>query len=466
MPKASDLVDNFKSDAKKVWHDDEESTSSKKITKKVEKSRDEYDDMLEELRKEKEALAKEKQSKNSGTLEKLGVKPQKENIVKHIPILDAAKGVFQEKKEEKPAAQPKFNNWKFPSLDLLTERKTTVPIDQNEIRRKEIEIQEKLLQFKIEVDMEGCKVGPTVIQYRLKPRDGVKLQKIENLKKDLTLALEAKSIRIQAPIPGLGVVGIEVPNDQRQAVGLRELLASKEFKNPKIEIPMAVGKDVSGDLIIGDLSKMPHLLVAGQTASGKSVGMNGFLISLLYRFTPSELKMILVDPKRVELSVYNGIPHLLTPVITNPDKAVNALKWCVAEMLRRYDLATQVKARNLKEYNDKVEKEKKLPYIIVVIDELADLMMSGNKKEVEGSIVRIAQMARAVGMHLIVATQRPSVDVITGLIKANVPSRIAFTVASQIDSRTIVDKAGAEDLLGRGDMLYSPTGTLEPLRVQ
>lgn len=201
MPKASDLVDNFKSDAKKVWHDDEESTSSKKITKKVEKSRDEYDDMLEELRKEKEALAKEKQSKNSGTLEKLGVKPQKENIVKHIPILDAAKGVFQEKKEEKPATQPKFNNWKFPSLDLLTERKTTVPIDQNEIRRKEIEIQEKLLQFKIEVDMEGCKVGPTVIQYRLKPRDGVKLQKIENLKKDLTLALEAKSIRIQAPIP-------------------------------------------------------------------------------------------------------------------------------------------------------------------------------------------------------------------------------------------------------------------------
>lgn len=214
-------------------------------------------------------------------------------------------------------------------------------------------------------------------------------------------------------------------------------------------MPIAVGKDVNGDIVVGDLTKMPHLLVAGQTASGKSVGMNGFLISMLYRFSPSELKMILVDPKRVELSVYNGIPHLLTPVITNPDKALNALKWAVAEMLRRYDMATSVKARNLKEYNDKVEKNERLPYIVIVIDELADLMMSGNKKEVEASIARIAQMARAVGMHLIVATQRPSVDVITGLIKANIPSRIAFTVASQIDSRTVIDGIGAEDLLGR-----------------
>ncbi len=464
VPKASELANNFKSDAKKVWHDDEEEEAPSKKSKKVEKARDEYDDMLEELRREKESLAKAKQAKNQPALERLGVKaPPVEP--KHIPILDTAKGIFQDKKESKPAT-PKFSNWKFPSLDLLTERTTKIPVDQNEIRRKEIEIQEKLLQFKIEVDMEGCKVGPTVIQYRLKPRDGVNLQKIENLKKDLTLALEAKSIRIQAPIPWLGVVGIEVPNDQRQAVGLRELLSSKEFQNPKLEIPMAVGKDVSGNLIIGDLAKMPHLLVAGQTASGKSVGVNGFLISLLYRFTPSELKMILVDPKRVELSVYNGIPHLLTPVITNPDKALNALKWCVAEMLRRYDLATKVGARNLKEYNERVDKDKRFNYIVIVLDELADLMMSGNKKEVEGSIVRVAQMGRAVGMHIIVATQRPSVDVITGLIKANIPSRIAFTVASQIDSRTIIDKAWAEDLLGRWDMLYSPTGTVEDLRVQ
>lgn len=233
-----------------------------------------------------------------------------------------------------------------------------------------------------------------------------------------------------------------------------------------MEIPMAVGKDVSGNMIFGDLAKMPHLLVAGQTASGKSVGMNGFLISMLYKFSPSELKLIMVDPKRVELSVYNGIPHLLTPVITSPEKALNSLKWCVAEMLRRYDLATSVNARNLKEYNAKVSKKQKLPYIVIVIDELADLMMSGQKKEVEGNIARIAQMARAVGMHLIVATQRPSVDVITGLIKANIPSRIAFTVASQIDSRTVLDKMGAEDLLGRGDMLYYPTGSLEAERVQ
>lgn len=297
--------------------------------------------------------------------------------------------------------------------------------------------------------MDGYKVGPTVIQYRLKPNKGVKLQSIVNLKKDLTLALHAKSIRIQAPIPGMGVVGIEVPNEERQTIGLHELLSDSAFQNKKLDIPIAIGKDVSGNLVFGDLTKMPHLLVAGQTASGKSVGMNGFLISMLYKFSPSELKLIMVDPKRVELSVYNGIPHLLTPVITNPEKALNSLKWCVAEMLRRYDLATQVNARNLKEYNVKVSKDKKLPFIVIVIDELADLMMSGQKKEVEGNIARIAQMARAVGMHLIVATQRPSVDVITGLIKANIPSRIAFTVASQIDSRTVLDKMGAEDLLGR-----------------
>ncbi len=314
--------------------------------------------------------------------------------------------------------------------------------------------------------MDGYKVGPTVIQYRLKPNRWVKLQKIVNLKKDLTLALHAKNIRIQAPIPGLGVVGIEVPNDDRQAIWLREFLESPQFKWRKMELPMAIGKDVSGNMIFADLTKMPHLLVAGQTASGKSVGMNGFLISMLYKFSPSELKMIMIDPKRVELSVYNGIPHLLTPVITNPEKALNSLKWCVAEMLRRYDLATAVNARNLKEYNAKVSKKEKLPYIVIVIDELADLMMSGQKKEVEGNIARIAQMARAVGMHLIVATQRPSVDVITGLIKANIPSRIAFTVSSQIDSRTILDKMWAEDLLGRGDMLYYPTGSLEAERVQ
>ncbi len=233
-----------------------------------------------------------------------------------------------------------------------------------------------------------------------------------------------------------------------------------------MEIPIALGKDVSWNVVVWDLAKMPHLLVAWQTWSGKSVWMNWFLISMLYKFSPSELKMILVDPKRVELSLYNWIPHLLTPVITNPEKALNALKWCVAEMLRRYDLASKVGARNLKEYNEKVEKNTRLPYIVMVIDELADLMVSWNKKEVETAIARIAQMARAVWIHLIIATQRPSVDVITWLIKANIPSRIAFTVASQIDSRTIIDKAWAEDLLGKWDMLYYPTWAVEADRVQ
>jgi len=445
-------------------------TASKKMLaeeRKIAKESSDLDKQLEELRKEKEQLAKMKQPKQ------LQLEKQKN---RKVPVSWWGSGgkissLFgwwktENPKEKTEIAVTNFNNWVLPPLRLLKSYDTNTKTDQNEIRTKEIEIQEKLLQFGISVDMAGYKVGPTVIQYRLKPSTGVKLQKIVNLKKDLTLALQAKSIRIQAPIPGLGVVGIEVPNNERQIVSLKELISSDTFTSKKMEIPMAIGRDVSGNMVFWDLTKMPHLLVAWQTASGKSVGMNWFLISMLYKFSPSELKMIMIDPKRVELSIYNGIPHLLSPVITNPEKALNSLKWAVAEMLRRYDLATQVNARNLWEYNKKVTKDKKLPYIVIVIDELADLMMSGQKKEVEWNIARIAQMARAVGMHLIVATQRPSVDVITGLIKANIPSRIAFTVASQIDSRTVLDKMGAEDLLGRWDMLYYPTGELEPTRVQ
>ncbi|MFK7780040.1 MAG: DNA translocase FtsK [Candidatus Gracilibacteria bacterium] len=457
-PKISNIKNTFKS---------EMSAKSKVVSKKEErmnKKQQDLDNMMLKLQDEKKMLAKSKQSKQLN----LSDAPKKIKIEKKKPTKIG--GIFTKAKPEKEVKivrNPEFKNWHFPELSLLNDRSSNIKIDENEIRRKEIEIEEKLLQFKIQVSMEGYEVGPTVIQYRLKPRQGVKLQKIVNLKKDLALALHAKSIRIQAPIPGLGVVGIEVPNANRQTVGLKEILSTRQFNSRKMEIPIALGKDVSGNVVIGDLAKMPHLLVAGQTGSGKSVGMNAFLISMLYKFSPSELKMIMVDPKRVELSVYNGIPHLLTPVITNPDKALNALKWCVAEMLRRYDLATKLSARNLKEYNAKItKKSEKLPYIVMVVDELADLMMSGNKKEVEQSIARIAQMARAVGIHLIIATQRPSVDVITGLIKANIPSRIAFTVASQIDSRTIIDKGGAEELLGRGDMLYYPTGAIEPERVQ
>ncbi len=465
--KISEIKDTF------IWEPVKNNwkTTKSKSDEKIDKKKKELEDMMEKLKKEKEALAKSKQPKQLNITE--APKTAKKVTIEKKEIW-VIWGIFSSKKQEKVEKldnanlnrNSEFKNWQFPELSLLDDKKITWWVDKNEIRRKEIEIEEKLLQFKIEVEMKWYEVWPTVIQYRLVPKQWVKLQKIENLKKDLALALHAKSIRIQAPIPGLGQVGIEVPNPKRQAVYLKEVIASNEFNNKKYELPVALWKDVSGNIIVWDLAKMPHLLVAGQTWSGKSVWMNWFLISMLYKFSPSELKMIMVDPKRVELSVYNWIPHLLTPVITNPDKALNALKWCVAEMLRRYDLATKVAARNLKEYNQKVEKSEKLPYIVFVIDELADLMMSWNKKEVEQSIARIAQMARAVGIHLIIATQRPSVDVITWLIKANVPSRIAFTVASQIDSRTVIDQAWAEDLLGRWDMLYYPTWNLEPERVQ
>lgn len=443
--------------------------SKSKNDERLERKKQELEEMMEKLKEEKEALAKAKQPKQLH-IEDAPINPKKIVIEKKdnsiIWNLFKKEEEKQEEKEAKIIRNTDFKNWVFPELSLLDSKRNVIAVDKNEIRKKEIEIEEKLLQFKIEVTMEWYQVWPTVIQYRLKPKQWVKLQKIENLKKDLALALQAKSIRIQAPIPGLGVVWIEVPNPKREAVYLKEVLSSSEFNNKKLELPIAVWKDVSWNIVVWDLVRMPHLLVAWQTASWKSVWMNWFIISMLYKFSPSELKMIMIDPKRVELSVYNWIPHLLTPVITNPDKALNALKWCVAEMLRRYDLATKVHARNLVEYNAKVSKEEKLPYIVIVVDELADLMMSGNKKEVEASIARIAQMARAVWMHLIVATQRPSVDVITWLIKANIPSRIAFTVASQIDSRTVIDKAWAEDLLGRWDMLYAPTWAVDAERVQ
>lgn len=428
---------------------------------------------LEKIRIEKEKLerekALEKQSKiNFEEIQK--EKPKKIEIEKQNFWIFWKKSDKEntnwENKIIKLEKNKEFSKWNYPSLDLLNNKfKNTISVDKNEIRKKELEIQEKLLQFKIEVEMQWYQIWPTVIQYRLKPKDWIKLQKIVNLKNDLALALHAKSLRIQAPIPGLWVIWIEVPNPKREAVYLKEVLSSNEFNN-KLEIPLSIWKDVSWNILVWDLADMPHLLVAWQTKSWKSVWMNGFIMSMLYKFSPSDLRMIMVDPKMVELSIYNWIPHLLTPVITNADKALNSLKWSVAEMLRRYQLASKVNAKNLIEYNDKVDKSEKFHYIIIIIDELADLMMSWNKKEIEDNISRIAQMWRAVWMHLIIATQRPSVNVLTWLIKANVPSRIAFTVASQIDSRTILDQSGAEDLLGRWDMLYYPTWSPEAVRVQ
>ncbi len=456
-PSLWSLKDTFKSEM--GW-----SNTSTRKEKKMDKKQRELDDLMIKLKNEKKLLAKSKQSNQLNLTDA----PKKIKIEKKKP--SKIWWIFTKSKPEKEVKivrNPEFKNWHFPELSLLKDNSTNVKIDPGEVRRKEIEIQEKLLQFRIEVSMEWYEVGPTVIQYRLKPKRWVKLQKIVNLKKDLALALHAKSIRIQAPIPGLGVVGIEVPNSSREIIWLKEILSTRQFNARNNEIPIALGKNVSWKIIIWDLAAMPHILVAWQTGSGKSVWMNAFLISMLYKFSPSELKMIMVDPKRVELSVYNWIPHLLTPVITNPDKALNALKWCVAEMLRRYDMAMKAKARNLQEYNKKqTKKADRLPYIVMVIDELADLMMSWNKKEVEQLISRITQMARAVWIHLIVATQRPSVDVVTWLIKANIPSRIAFTVASGVDSKTIIWKWWAEELLWKWDMLYHPTWAIAPERVQ
>ena len=391
---------------------------------------------------------------------------------KRIQLVDASSGEkiepkIEEKKEKiKVSKNISLGKWQFPSLDILNKPKKQNPISPEEIREKALIIQKTLLQFGIEVEMAQECVGPTVIQYRLRPAEGIKVSKIENLNKDLALALGAKSIRIQAPIPGMQLVGIEVPNDKRDVISIREVLADKNFTHHKAKLAIALGKDINGEFVVSDLAKMPHLLIAGQTGSGKSVGMNGLILSLLYKNTPAELQMIMVDPKQVELGMYDGIPHLLTPVITSPDKALNSLRWSVAEMERRFNLMREKRVKNLEEYNEKVDEKEKMPAIVFIIDELADLMMSGNKKEVEHNIARIAQKGRAAGMHIIIATQRPSVNVITGIIKANIPTRIAFTVASQIDSRTILDQMGAESLLGRGDMLYFPTGAMGPTRVQ
>ena len=386
-----------------------------------------------------------------------------EKITQKVEIKNTKGSTWKEDHERKNVH---FGSWDFPSVKLLNEIKHVNVVSDTEIEENSLIIQKTFLQFGIEVEVVDEAVGPTVVQYRILPAEGVKLSKIMALKDNLTLALKAKSIRIQAPIPGMGLVGIEVPNVKRDTIGIREILSDTVFAHHKSRLALAIGKDINGDFIVGDLANMPHLLIAWQTGSGKSVGMNGFLLSLLFKNTPNDLRLIMVDPKQVELGIYDGIPHLLTPVINSPDKALNALRWAVGEMERRYTTFKPLNVRNLQEYNTKVEEKMKLPVIVIVIDELADLMMSGNKKETENAITRIAQKARAVGMHLILATQRPSVNVITGTIKANIPSRIAFTVASQVDSRTILDNMGAEDLLGRGDMLYFPTGAMAQTRLQ
>jgi DNA segregation ATPase FtsK/SpoIIIE, S-DNA-T family len=368
----------------------------------------------------------------------------------------------EEKKIEMPAmVLEDRKDWALPPFDLLEDAKTTV--DSGNIEANVSIIQKTLGDFGIDVEMGEVNVGPTVTQYTLRPAVGVKLSQIAALQNDLALALSAHSLRMELPIPGKALVGIEIPNKSTAIVRLREVLQTKDFVNHTSRLAFGLGRDVAGHPAVSDLAKMPHLLIAGATGSGKSVSVNSFLISLLYRNTPQDVKFIVVDPKRVELNLYNGIPHLLTPVITDHDKAVNALKWSVAEMDRRYRLLAEAGKRNIAEYNE--TSPLRLPYIVIIVDELADLM-AVSQNEVEATIVRLAQMARAVGIHLVLATQRPSVEVITGLIKANITSRIAFAVASQIDSRTILDMSGAEKLLGNGDMLFITSEFQKPKRIQ
>ena len=371
--------------------------------------------------------------------------------------------VLEVEAPERPAMKPDLN-WEYPSVDDLLQSMDEAPNPGNINKNVEV-IQKCLKTFGIDITMSEVNVGPTVTQYTFKPTEGVKLNQIVARQTDLALALSAKSLRMEAPIPGKSSVGVEIPNVVAAKVTLKEVLKSKQFKAVKSKLALALGRDVSGDPMSIDLEKMPHLLIAGSTGSGKSVCINSTICSFLFNNSPKDLKILLVDPKRVELTNYNGIPHLLTQVITEVDKTVSALKWAVWEMERRYKMFSEQGKRNMVAYNESPGPEGKLPYIVIVIDELADLMAT-SAKEVEGSIVRIAQMARATGMHLVIATQRPSVDVLTGLIKANITSRIAFAAASQVDSRTILDLSGAEKLLGNGDMLFIGNGISKPKRVQ
>ncbi len=372
-------------------------------------------------------------------------------------------------------------NWKSPSVDLLEKKQS--PADAGDVQQNAQIIKDTLAEFNISVEMEGANIGPKVTQYTLRPPSGVKLTKITQLETNIALNLAAQSLRMEAPIPGQKAVGIEVPNRKAADVRLHSIVTSKQWTTCHEPLGFAIGKDIAGDAVVGELNKMPHLLIAGQTGSGKSVMINTLLTSLLYRNSPSEMKLILVDPKQVEMAPYEDIPHLITPVINEPEKTISALKWAVNEMERRYKLLAEHKVRDIKSYNSIVQSGRtkivvqdeeghqqqhengSMPYIVIVIDELADLMMVA-ARDVEALIVRLAQKARAVGIHLVLATQRPSVDVITGLIKANVPARIAFTVASQVDSRTILDQIGAEKLLGQGDMLISTAAMPKPKRIQ
>ena len=409
-----------------------------------------------------------------------------EEPVKAEPILekndpDELQNIFKEVQEEKQEKTKEVlqlehythtiddENYETPPIELLSKGEGKVAKESKKsLTDTATRLQKTLYSFGVSAKVENVSVGPAITRYELKPAEGVRVSKIAKLSDDIALNLAAESIRIEAPIPGKQAVGIEIPNKEKEVVPLRDIIDSDEFNTSKSNLAFALGKGASGDTVVTDIAKMPHVLIAGSTGSGKSVCINTLITSILYKAKPSEVKLIMVDPKVVELSIYNGIPHLLIPVVTDPKKAAGALAWAVQEMVNRYSLFAQKNVRDIKGYNAALDKEGadgKLPQIVIIIDELADLMMV-SPKDVEDAICRLAQMARAAGMHLVIATQRPSVDVITGIIKANIPSRIAFAVSSQVDSRTILDAMGAEKLLGKGDMLFFPSGASKATRVQ
>ena len=433
------------------------------------------------LRADKEVIPKEKEEKKKKskimpedkivTEDQINIKMANNNE-EQTSLFKKQEEIKEDKSKEiltlEHALTVEDENYEFPPVEFLAPGKTATKMGKKAVTDTANKLQKTLYSFGVSAKVENVSVGPTITRYELKPAEGVRVSKIANLADDIALSLAAETIRIEAPIPGKQAVGIEIPNKEKEVVHLRDIIDSNEFKNAKSKLSFALGKNAAGEAIVTDIAKMPHVLIAGSTGSGKSVCINTLITSIIYKAKPSEVKLVMVDPKVVELSVYNGIPHLLIPVVTDPKKAAGALAWAVQEMVNRYHLFAEKNVRDIAGYNEALEKEGaegKLPQIVIIIDELADLMMVA-KNDVEDAICRLAQMARAAGMHLVIATQRPSVDVITGIIKANIASRISFAVTSQVDSRTILDSAGAEKLLGKGDMLFFPTGVLKPIRIQ
>ena len=462
---SSEVEELFPEDVSEI----DEVPKSQSLKKQSLKKQSMKEELFDEEELKKRLLQGDPSSRVVYTADGRRIASDNENLQKRI----------QEKKEEEltvdsvpeKAAKP----YVFPPLSLLKRSHSQEEEKRSEIEKNAQTLKETLKSFGITVSISNVSVGPSVTRYELQPEQGVKLAKIVSLSNDIKMRLAAADIRIEAPIPGKSAVGIEVPNKNSQVVYLGDILSSPAFQENKMKLAFGVGKDIGGKVVVTDIAKMPHLLVAGATGAGKSVSINTLIMSILYRYSPEEVRMIMVDPKVVELQVYNGIPHLLIPVVTDPKKAAAALNWAVAEMTSRYKKFAAYGVRDLSGYNEKIrglseeEREKEglsiLPQILIIIDELADLMMV-SASEVEDAIVRLTQLARACGMHLIIATQRPSVNVITGLIKANVPSRIAFSVSSGVDSRTIIDMNGAEKLLGKGDMLFFPQNLPKPIRVQ